>query len=181
MALKKSLSVMLVALLLLSGAGLAREVLRWFAQRDYNDALVPGDYARAARVGGDLGRFAQAYGLQQAGKFQDARVLYSKLERSHDPALRVAALYNMGNTYLDEAATIDLHQDADRALPLLELAKTSYRDLLRIDEQHWDARYNLERALRLSPDIGEQKVMNVEGRRSPVRTINSVDPEGALP
>ncbi len=181
MALKKSLSVMLVAVALLSGAGLAREVLRWFAQRDYNDAIAQDDYARAARVGGDVGRFAQAYGLQQAGKLQDARVLYSKLERSHDPALRAGALYNMGNTYLDEAASIDLQKDADRALPLLELAKASYRELLRIDTQHWDGRYNLERALRLSPDVGEQKVMNVEGRRNPVRTINSVDPEGALP
>ena len=131
MALKKSLGVMLVAAALLSGAGLAREVLRWFAQRDYNDALAQGDYARAARVGGDLGRFAQAYGLQQAGKLQDARVLYSKLERSHDAALRVAALYNMGNTYLDEAATIDLHKDADRALPLIELAKHRSLDELR--------------------------------------------------
>ena len=181
MALKTPVAVALLSVLLFGAAGLAREGLRWRAQRDYNQALAEGDYARAARMGGDVGHFAQAYGLQQAGRLQDARVAYSKLERSADLKLRAAALYNMGTTYLDEAVTIDLHKDADRALPLLELAKTSYRELLRIDEQHWDGRYNLERALRLSPDVGEQKVMDVEGRRSPVRTINSVDPEGALP
>jgi mxaK protein len=37
-------------------------------------------------------------------------------------------------------------------LPLIELAKEQYRELLRRDPQHWDARYNLERAQRLQPD-----------------------------
>jgi mxaK protein len=37
-------------------------------------------------------------------------------------------------------------------LPLVELAKQNYRDLLRDDPNQWDARYNLESALRLAPD-----------------------------
>lgn len=41
---------------------------------------------------------------------------------------------------------------ADQALPLLELAKEQYRELLRRDPGFWDARYNLERAQRLLPD-----------------------------
>lgn len=115
------------------------------------------------------------------GKYQDARAGYSMLERSPATELRAAVLYNMAHTYLEQAATIDLHQDADRALAVIELAKAGYRELLRMDDQHWDGRYKLERALQLSPDVGELKVMNVEGRRSPVRTINLVDLEGALP
>lgn len=181
MTLKTPLTVTLVAVLLLAAAGLARECYRWRQVRHYNQAIATADYARAARFGGEAGHFARAYGLQQAGKFQEARVVYSTLEHSRDARLRAAVLYNLGNTYLEQAATVDMHKDADRALPLIELAKTSYRELLRIDAQHWDGRYNLERALQLSPDVGEQKIMNVEGRRSPVRTINSVDPEGALP
>jgi len=181
MALKTFLRLMLGAAVVLSGAGLAREGVRWREVRLYNQALAQADYARAAPLAGDAGRFAEAYSLQQAGRYQDARLVYSGLEHSAAPGMRAAVLYNMGNTYLEQAATIDLHKDADRALPLIELAKSSYRELLRIDDQHWNGRYNLERALQLSPDVGEQKVMNVEGRRSPVRTINSVDPEGALP
>ena len=42
-----------------------------------------------------------------------------------------------------------------QSLPLLELAKQGYRDVLRDDPQQWDARYNLERALRLAPEAEE--------------------------
>ncbi|MDO9314605.1 MAG: MxaK protein, partial [Burkholderiaceae bacterium] len=38
------------------------------------------------------------------------------------------------------------------ALPLIELAKETYRELLRADPDNWAARYNLERAQRLLPD-----------------------------
>lgn len=181
MALKRPLTVMLVVIAVLSGAGVAREVARSWQLAHYNRALAAGEWAGAADYAGDAGRFAAAYALQQAGKFQEARIAYAKLEHSTDISLRSAVLYNMGNTYLEQVAGIDMQKDADRALPLLELAKSSYRALLRVAPEHWDGRYNLERALQLLPDVGEQKVMNVEGRRSPVRTINSVDPEGALP
>ncbi len=41
---------------------------------------------------------------------------------------------------------------ASQALPLAELAKEQYRELLRRDPGFWEARYNLERAQRLLPD-----------------------------
>jgi mxaK protein len=37
-------------------------------------------------------------------------------------------------------------------VPLIELAKETYREVLRHDPGHWSARYNLERAQRLLPD-----------------------------
>jgi len=37
-------------------------------------------------------------------------------------------------------------------VPLIELAKETYREVLRHDPRHWPARYNLERAQRLLPD-----------------------------
>ncbi len=181
MALKRSVTMVLLAVAFASGAGVAHEAMRGWEIRQYNQALAAGHPAQAAKYAGEAGQFAAAWALQQAGKYQEARVAYAALEHSTDTRLRGAVLYNMGNTYLEQVAGIDMHQDADRALPLVELAKSSYRALLRLDAGHWDGRYNLERALRLVPDIGEQKVMNVEGRRDPVRTINSVDPEGALP
>ena len=87
----------------------------------------------------------------------------------------------MGNTYLQQASSIDLEADADLALPLIELAKISYRAVLRIDSGHWDAKYNLERALQLLPDTGKQRLMNVGGRRRTVRTVVTPDPEEDLP
>jgi mxaK protein len=65
--------------------------------------------------------------------------------------LRRIALYDLGNLHLRQALKIGLEDEA-QSLPLLELAKQSYRDLLRRDPNDWDARYNLERTLRLAPE-----------------------------
>jgi len=37
-----------------------------------------------------------------------------------------------------------------------ELAKQAYRDVLRAEPHDWDARFNLERALRLLPDAEDE-------------------------
>jgi mxaK protein len=65
--------------------------------------------------------------------------------------LRRIALYDLGNLHLRQALQVGL-EDESQSLPLLELAKQSYRDLLRRDPGNWDARYNLERTLRLAPE-----------------------------
>jgi mxaK protein len=65
--------------------------------------------------------------------------------------LRRIALYDLGNLHLRHALQLGL-EDEGQSLPLLELAKQSYRDLLRRDPNDWDARYNLERTLRLAPE-----------------------------
>jgi mxaK protein len=65
--------------------------------------------------------------------------------------LRGIALYDLGNLHLRQALQVGL-EDESQSLPLLELAKQSYRDLLRRDPSNWDARYNLERTLRLAPE-----------------------------
>ncbi len=65
--------------------------------------------------------------------------------------LRRIALYNLGNLHLRQALQVGLDDEA-QSLPLVELAKQSYRDLLRRDPNDWDARYNLERTLRLAPE-----------------------------
>jgi mxaK protein len=180
MALRR-LMIGLWSIALLGGTGLGVEFWRWTQIKHYNQALTHRQFAEAARYGGEYGLFAQAYGEQQAGHYQQARLIYSRLERTQDMPLRLAVLFNLGNTYLEQASAIDLKKDADLALPLIELAKESYRELLRLDSRHWDAKYNLERALQLSPDVGEQRVMEYAGRRGTVRTVISADPEGALP
>ncbi len=68
--------------------------------------------------------------------------------------------------------------EAFRSLPLIELAKQRYRDVLRNQPADWDARYNLSRALQLAPEIEqetrkkeeppkkEQSVSTLQGARS---------------
>ena len=100
-------------------------------------------------------RFAQALALATAGRYEAALRAHKALLQDEQGPLREAALYNLGNLHLREALKAGPAR-ADAAGPLVELAKQSYRDALHADPMDWDARYNLERALQLAPEVDEQ-------------------------
>lgn len=105
-------------------------------------------------------RFAHALALGRAGKSEAALKEYKTLIQGDRRDLKRRSLYNLGNLHLRNALASG-PDAAINSLPLIELAKQSYRDLLRDDPTDWDARYNLERALWLAPEI-EQEVTNDE-------------------
>ena len=100
-------------------------------------------------------RFAQALALGAAGHYEPALRAHKALVQAEHGPLREAALYNLGNLHLREALKT-APATPDAAAPLVELAKQSYRDALRADPADWDARYNLERALQLAPEVDEE-------------------------
>lgn len=181
MALKQRLVLGCSLVALVCGSMLLIEFWRWDQTRNYNAAIGQARFDDARPYRGDNGLFAKAYAEQQQARYQDARIIYGALENTEDKTLRLAVLFNMGNTYLQQASSIDLEEDTDLALPLIELAKISYRRALSIDSKYWDAKYNLERALQLLPDPKEQRLINVPGRRRTVRTVITPDPEINLP
>ncbi len=100
------------------------------------------------------------------GHFAKARQL--EMQEEHDLALEQLTLvlgyagnplmadayFNRGNINLRKALTMT-KSDA-RHIPLIELAKQDYRSALLLQPKMWDARYNLEVALRVvseDPDI----------------------------
>jgi mxaK protein len=98
-------------------------------------------------------QLAHAITLAKARKFTAALKAYKALLDAPDE-VRLPALYNLGNLNMREALK-NGPGEAQRALPLIELAKQSYRDDLRSNPSDWDARYNLERALWLSPEYDD--------------------------
>lgn len=123
-------------------------------------------------------RFARALAFAESGDAGAALEIYKALIRSGPAELKRAALYNLGNLHLHEAMKSG-RDEAARSLPLIELAKQSYRDLLRIDPGDWDARYNLERALQLAPEIEEQAAH--EPPEPPQRAISTAPGRTELP
>ena len=83
--------------------------------------------------------------------YDGALATYKAVIQGGREDLRRTALYDLGNLHLRQALQVGLDDEA-QSLPLVELAKQSYRDLLRRDPNDWDARYNLERTLRLAPE-----------------------------
>lgn len=98
-------------------------------------------------------RFARAHALATKGQDDAAQTAYRALQ--DDTPLGQAARFNTANSLVRQAMRDRANAQAGQAVPLLELAKETYREILRADPAHWDARYNLERAQRLLPDPEE--------------------------
>lgn len=93
---------------------------------------------------------ARAVVMARDGDGKGAEHAYQRVLQHGSPALQRLASYNLANLQLRKAMT--LSRSDPQFLPQVELAKQQYRDLLAVEPDHWDARYNLERALWLVPE-----------------------------
>ena len=73
-----------------------------------------------------------------------------------------------------QAVDVRASTQPGQAIALLELAKEYYRDVLRDDPAHWDARYNLERAQRLLPDPDDEDTTSVDLPRNRERAATTM-------
>jgi mxaK protein len=139
--------VLAIALTGVTGGEIARLV-----QAEQVDAAVASvPFAKVANLGLPEARLTQAVELSKTD-YDGALSAYKAIVQSGREDLRGVALFDLGNLHLQHALQLS---DEEQSLPLLELAKQSYRDELRRDPNDWDARYNLERALRLAPEQDE--------------------------
>ena len=123
-----------------------REVLR------YDRAVQAGDLAAAAELDAPEGAFAAALAAQRNGDPEAALRAYGAVA-TDDVALWASVQYNLGNLYLRRALDLGEGAGGDVVGPLFELAKQAYRDVLRAQPSAWDAKYNLELALSVQPDV----------------------------
>ncbi len=99
---------------------------------------------------------------------QQALELLTQLLGQTDGEIQQIARYNRGNVNLRQAFGMD--EDDSQMIPLVELAKQDYRDVLKQDPAFWQARYNLELALRKVPEdptvVEEDKAQEIHNERS---------------
>jgi len=143
----------------------AQEVNRQLAQRL---ARRPEQPAQLASTASDPRLWvAAARPSFSAGGVAQAAALLRRAADASRGELRQVALYDLGNLYLKEALRVRESGADASALPLLELAKESYRSALLERPDLWDAKFNLELALRLAPDpdpddTGAQQILTGE-------------------
>ena len=123
----------------------------WRAEQ-VNSAIADGSILNSKEPLAPEALFAQAYLHAQKGHHDEAIALYKRVESSSSKALQLASRYNRGNRYLTQAMELDEEAAKQLGLPLVQMAKDTYRSVLRSEPSAWDAKYNLERALRLVPD-----------------------------
>ena len=101
--------------------------------------------------------------------------------RCRDYLFDVSGARIRANLYFREASQLREIGSNDLAMPLLELAKQNYREILRTDSGHWDAKYNLELALILAPDTDPVDALEeVNPERSP-RALTKIHSREPLP
>jgi len=109
-------------------------------------------------------KLARALQLKRQGRYDEALAAMNAIINSGDKALQTQIRYNLGNLYLEQAiAKTETMAIAD-AQPLLALAKQAYRQALVLDSGFWDAKYNLDVAMRLLPELDR---INMEQEPAP--------------
>lgn len=126
----------------------------------------PGDAASPRQ------RLAHALALALAG--QSDAALRSLGSLYADAEVGRTARYDAANLLLRQAMALQDAGQPGQALAWVELAKEQYREVLRQQPTHWDARYNLERALRLAPEPDAADDEPVEARRNAERAATTM-------
>jgi mxaK protein len=125
--------------------------------------------------------FARAYALAQNDRAEAAR-LYGVLLEKGDAPFRARVRYNLGTLYLQDAARLWNAKgvlEYVRVNTLVAAAKEHLREALRLAPSHWNARYNLEYAYRITPPPKEQPKSDFKASKGSVyATIPSL-PGGA--
>lgn len=117
-------------------------------------------------------KLATASALSKGHDLAQVESMLSELIDKHKTGpLAVAARFNLANAYLRHGQLAD--EGGAKTKPMIELAKQRYRDLLRQHPTHWGARYNLEFALRLAPDVSAH---SSDEKNDPIKRVRVVVP-----
>jgi len=160
---------LLLALIVIAAAV---DSARTWRQQHWNELITSGPLpAEGSGVPVQV-QFAQAYAQAASGADDAALHRYRSLQ--DDSPVGQAARYNSANLLMRQAMVVRAGTQPGTAIALLELAKEIYREVLRVDPQHWDARYNLERAQRALADPDELDSDTPEPRRNAERAATTM-------
>jgi mxaK protein len=99
--------------------------------------------------------FARAKFLMDRDEFEQSQPLVESVVRSGTVEAATHILYDAGNARLHHAIRLIEDNKFDAASADVVLARDFYTRALRLDPQFWDAKYNLDIAMRLVRDLPE--------------------------
>lgn len=157
----KKLTAILLVTATAAGAWAAWEANRIRQIENFNQAVSTGK-TPVTDTQSDEAKFSAAYWLGKSGRYQDSTLLFLQLSEKGTSSQRSAVQYNLGNIFFLRGLAINGRDLTvrDEAVYLLTQAKTAYMQSLRLDNDHWDARHNLDRILTMlpsepTPGVGE--------------------------
>lgn len=145
-----ALAVLAAALAALAVASV-RMALHGHANRTIA-ALAAGRDVAVALDAPDRVVMARAHFLLVRDRLDEAQPLVDRLAADRSP-LAAAVLYDLANARLALAISLLERTEIDPAVPQVRLAKAGYRAALVRAPDFWDAKYNLDVAMRLVRDF----------------------------
>lgn len=112
-------------------------------------------------------KLAYAVYLLKHRRYEEAQPILTRLIGSNAQAPLISH-YNLGNVYLHQAIAAAENMQIDDAITLTSLAKDAYRQALALNSHYWDAKYNLEVAMRLLPEM--DRINLTEDREEPKKS-----------
>ncbi|MDH3265487.1 MAG: hypothetical protein OEM25_00855 [Gammaproteobacteria bacterium] len=158
----------LVAALLIA---IGYDGMRLLQDQRFNDSLTRDGKAGIDGLDDTYRQFARAYSLRHQQDFKTAAKAYAAIEAQPNSTLHMDIKFNLANLYFREALRLRDVGDDDLAMPLIELAKENYKEILRAENIYWDAKYNLELALIVAP---ETDPVDPTGERNPERSPRAI-------
>lgn len=142
----------------------------------YNRAMLRADYLTAAGHRSDFGRYATARQHQLAGAYEDAHSAFAIIDLEKSTSLSVPVLFYLAENYVQQAVVFEQKGDDEQRIPLLELAKENYRQVLAEEPDNWPARTNLAHVLRMLPDarLYESDDEDIMPERSPQAEVQTM-------
>jgi mxaK protein len=168
MEMKRRVHLVFLLVALIAAAAAMISATNWYGAARLGDSIARGERGEAPEL-----RLVQAMKSARDGDAEAAIRAYKDVIENGREDIRQAALFDLGNLYLRQALRSGT-AEADRYMPLIELAKQSYRTLLRANSDDWEARYNLEQALRLAPEYDEVAAPDAEALVPKERAVTTM-------
>ena len=156
-ALKGALSIAALCLALVGTVISALLLLRAEIDNRSIDALAAGKDRPVGASAGFEVKFARAQFLLRHDRLEEAQSSVDAVGAGGKPIQRAALNYNMANARLRAAFTLIEQNKIDAAAANVRLAKEGYRRALALEPQYWDAKYNLDVAMRLVRDFPQME------------------------
>ncbi|MBB2974070.1 hypothetical protein [Mesorhizobium sp. RMAD-H1] len=139
----------------------------WLAFSAWSDNRIIAGLAAGRDIAvGDGARpeilLARGQFLMRRGRVDEAQALVPAVRASGNQRVLAALQYDLANARLRKALTLLEEMKIDQAVPLINLAKDGYRAALSVRPDFWDARYNLDVAMRLVRDFPETEQSSEE-------------------
>jgi mxaK protein len=110
---------------------------------------------------------ARAAFLLTRDRIDEAQPLLDQASLRASSAQQERMLYNMANARMRAAILAIGQGNFDRATPLVALAKSEYRSVLGLEPGNWDAKHNLDVAMRLIRDLPRAEGEDEDGKDEP--------------